>query len=82
MYTKKQLEFTHPIGSEFNHFNVRIKVVETERPECYGCYFYNPQAKKSTLPNGVEDCTKIFAIVGNCDCQLRTDKKNVIFKLC
>lgn len=82
MYTKEQLEFTRPIGSEFGYFNVCIEVVEAEKPECYGCYFYNLQAKKSTLSNGVEDCTKIFAIVGNCDCQQRADKKNVIFKLC
>lgn len=81
---EKQKNFSRKIGDVFTFFRgnaaapfpINLRVQEVAEPKCIGCYFYCPNEKSDINPNG---CTKIFAYAGNCDENLRPDKKNVIF---
>ena len=79
-----QKYFSRKIGEEFryeggnadvpHHFD--LVVTEVAEPKCDGCFFHRVSEVSESNPWG---CTKIYAIVGDCDEKCRKDKKNVIF---
>lgn len=79
-----QKHFSRKVGEEFryeggnadvpHHFDLVVR--EVAEPKCDGCFFHRVSEVSESNPWG---CTKIYAIVGDCDAKLRKDKKNVIF---
>lgn len=60
------------VGSKFKFGDTVLKVIETEKPYCYGCFMH-----EQNLP-----CYKssIYGLTGDCIWYRRSDKKDVIFE--
>lgn len=60
------------IGETFDYDGVMLKVVEVEKPDCFGCYFRKECIRSEYL--------NFKSIVGGCSFFNRKDNRNVIFK--
>lgn len=59
------------VGSKFKFRDTVLKVIETEKPYCFGCFLFDHDLKCSK--------SSIYGLTGDCIGASRSDKKDVIF---